>query len=160
MNRNSSDCPSCERFIGTAELCPYCDTDAPRPIIYQRLKLASLLLAVIGLGILYLISFLNELPLTKIGSITPMMDHALVRIAGTVKRKPYVSENGGKPDYLSILVSDGSGSIRAAAYDSKAQELLSGNQLPHQGSKVELTGTLAISAKGDIRMRIQSIEQL
>jgi len=136
-------CPSCNRYIGPVGKCPYCNTDAGPPPLMRAMRLVALLLATAGLLLLYLTARHREPPLVRIADITPVMNFAQVRVAGTVSRKAYISRNR---DSISFTVADDSGSIRVAAYRHVASALLESNQTPGAGDHVEVSGSLSVTA--------------
>ena len=150
---NAAVCPSCERFIGPAAVCPYCETDADKPPILRRLRLAAFLLAVVGLAFLYVMARQTESTMIRIGDVTPMMNFATVRIAGTVKNKPYVKRNGNESAYLTFYVADGTGDLQVSASREMAQQLVDEKRVPAKGARVEATGTLNVSGDGRVRLR-------
>jgi len=153
-------CPSCERFIGPARACPYCGADAPDRPGLRFLRWASLLLASLGLAFLYLTATRRAAPLIRIADITPFMNHAEVRVTGTVTRAPYVSRRKGGVDYVSFVVEDGAGTLRVTAQGALARSLVERNLLPAAGAEVEVTGSLSPAANGPARLRLCAAEQL
>ena len=150
---NSAMCPSCERFIGPADVCPYCDADSAKPLMIRRLRYAALALALIGLAFLYLAARRRETPLIRIGDITPMMSFAGVRVAGTVGNAAYVKRTGNAVEYLAFHINDGTGDLQVGASGDMARRLVEENRVPGKGDGVELTGTLSVSGDGKIRLR-------
>lgn len=153
-------CPSCERFIGPADICPYCNTDSAKKPVLRILRYAALLLGVVGLAFLYLMVTHRDLPVIKVGEITPMMNFAYVRVAGTVERDAYVVRKKGKVDYLSFSVDDGSGQLRVVAYRDVARALAEKGLVPERGTSVDVAGSLNVSAHGRIKLFLQDIGQL
>ena len=153
-------CPGCERFIGPADACPYCGADAaPRPG-FRFLRYASLLLAVLGLAFLYLSTTRRDIPLVRIADITPLMNYASVRVAGTVVGNPYVKQANGVVDYVAFTLDDGSGRLRVTADGRVARALASRRTLPGAGSRVGAAGSLSVPAEGVARLRLQAADQL
>jgi hypothetical protein len=153
-------CPSCERFIGTAGVCPFCDADAARHPALRVLKGASLLLGVAGLACLYMMAAGRDVPVVRIGSVTPMMNFAYARVRGTVDREPYVSRHDGRPDYLSFFVDDGSGRLRVTAYRRVAGRLAGRDRVPLRGAVVDVAGSLRVGADGHVRLTVQAADAL
>jgi len=156
----ASLCPSCERFIGPADVCPYCGTGSARTPVLRLLRAAALLLSFLGLAFLYLMSAHREIPLVAVADISPFMNFARVRVAGTVTRAPYVPRRDGAVDYLFFTLDDGSGLIRVAAQDRVARRLVEGGLLPGAGSSAEASGSLSVSAEGDPKLRLHRAEDL
>jgi hypothetical protein len=155
---DSASCPSCERFIGPADVCPYCEADSARPPILRRLRLASLLLATIGLVCLYLMSQVKEVPDLHVGEVTPMMNFATARFAGTVARPPYVRKQGNRTDYVALSLDDGTGEIRVMLSGTAAAALVERGRLPARGDEIEVTGTLNVWGDGASRLKVQSAD--
>jgi len=153
-------CPVCERFIGPQDECPYCGEDSAKSGLLKGLRHASLILAFLGLALLYFAAAHREIPATQIADITPMMNFAHVRVAGKVGRKPYISKRHGKVDYLSFLVEDRTGELRVAAYRDVARELVGSGRVPEKDTWVDVAGTLSVSANGQTKLRLYTVDQL
>ena len=152
-------CPGCERFIGPADVCPYCGADAaPRPG-FRFLRYASLLLAVLGLAFLYLSTTRRDIPLVRIADITPLMNYASVRVAGALVEKPYVKREDGVVGYIAFTIDDGSGRLRVTADGRVARTLAGRRTLPGAGSQVGAAGSLSVPAEGMARLRLQAADQ-
>jgi len=149
-------CPSCERFIGPVDECPYCYADSARNPLLRSIRYGALVLAVAGLFFLHLMSSHSDVPLVKVSEITPMMNFALVRISGVVVKEAYVGNKKGRVDTASFTVDDGSGQIRVAAYSTLARELVEGKHLPGARAKVDVVGSLNVSAGGNLRLILRS----
>jgi hypothetical protein len=161
MNRDAGGnrtafCPSCERFIGPADVCPYCDADSARPPILRFLRRTALVLAIAGLGLFYLAAVAKEVPVTRISSITPMMNFARVQVAGAVREDAYVRERTGVVDSVSFVLDDGSGELRVVAYNNVARNLRDDRLVPRKGDVVEVNGTLDATADAKPKLRIIS----
>jgi hypothetical protein len=136
-------CPSCERFIGPVGKCPYCDADARKMPMMVAVRIVAILLATVGLGLLYAAARHREPPVVQIESITPVMNFAHVRIVGSVSKRAYIGKDG---DYISFSVADDSGSLRVAAYRDVARKLIATRHLPNAGDQVEVRGSLSVAA--------------
>ena len=153
-------CPSCERFIGPAAVCPYCDADSAKSPVMAALRPASLILALAGLGALHVFAVGREIPAVRLGDVTPMMNFACVRVAGTVQRTTRVFGTKDAPDGLSFLVSDGSGDVRVTADRDIARAVTDGNLVPRKGDDVEVIGALRCSAGRELTLRVQTLEHI
>jgi hypothetical protein len=158
-------CPSCERFIGPAKTCPYCDADSAQPPVWRALRWGALLLAMAGLVFLYLMARFREVQTLKVGDVNPMMNFAVVRVAGKVARNAYVArENSeGQPSdvsYVSFTLDDGSGQLRVTAYRDVARVLDATGRVPKKGAAVDVTGSLNVAADGKHTLRLQAADQL
>jgi len=106
-------------------------------------RVVAILLATVGLGLLYAAARHREPPVVQVSEITPVMNFAHVRVTGTVPRRAYIGKNG---DYVSFSVDDGSGQIRVAAYRDVARRLIESKRLPNAGDQVEVRGSLSAAA--------------
>lgn len=113
-----------------------------------------------GLALLYLSARWTPLPRVAIRDITPLMNFACVSVQGQVPRAAYVARRDGKPDYLSFSVDDGSGRLRATAHRDVARELVARGNVPRAGDRVEVSGSLNVAAGTDIRLRLQTADQV
>lgn len=157
---DSAYCPSCERFIGPADSCPYCYTDSAKPPISRVLRYGALLLGVAGLACLYLMAAYGDIPLIRMGDLTPMMNFAYVRISGNVEKNANVGKKNGKVNYVSFIVNDGSGEIQVAAYGDVARRMVARDMAPNRGASVEVEGSLNVAADGKARLRLQDAARL
>ena len=153
-------CPSCERYIGPADTCPYCDTDSAKAPALRLLRYAALVLGIVGLGFLYLMVAHSDIPVIEIGNITPVMNFAYVRVIGTVERNAYIRKKKGKIDYFSFSLKDGSGQLRVAAYRDIARALAEKDRIPKKGTVVDVTGSLSVAADGNIKLYVRSADHL
>ena len=151
-------CPVCERFIGPADTCPYCQEESAKSPVLKALRLASLILGVGGLLLLFYTSTHKEIPVVPIDTIKPTMNFAYIRIRGRVVRKPFVSHKKGLADYVSFLVDDGTGQLRVAAYREVAKRLEEDKRIPWSGDFVDVAGGLSVLAGGRPKLRIQVVE--
>lgn len=145
---NSSD--------GGDEGYPVCGSQVRRPLKIRVLRYASLVLAVAGLILLYLFSVNRDVPAISIGSITPTMNFACVRVAGEVVRDASISKAGG----IVFNIKDGSGEMTVMSSRVQAQTLKASAKLPRRGDRIEVTGSLSVSAEQDVKLRMQSSDQL
>jgi DNA/RNA endonuclease YhcR with UshA esterase domain len=127
-----------------------------RPLRVRVLQYASLVLAIAGLVLLYLFSVNRDIPLVKVGEITPTMNFAYVRIVGEVTRDAYVFKSGG----VVFNMNDGSGEIAVMGGRAQADALEAAGRLPRRGDLVDVAGSLSVSADQDVKLRMQSAEQL
>lgn len=153
-------CPSCERFIGPVDVCPYCDCDSARKPVFKFMIHGSVLLAILGLFFLHLMAVHSEVPVIRISEITPMMNFGLVRIKGVVEKDAFIRKKKGQADSVSFPVNDGTGQLRVVAYDQVARKLVNADLVPKGKASVELTGSLNVSADGNSRLVLRSVDEL
>lgn len=154
MASHDGNCKACGRFQGAVLTCPYCGWVADDAVPRRRLRLVAAALAVCGLTLLYIMAWVGSPEQVSIGSIGPRMQYASVRVCGKVTRKPYISGQSNGVDYVSLLINDGSGSLRAMARGPVACAIVAGDRLPRKGETVEVGGRLSVSADGARNLRI------
>lgn len=153
-------CPSCERFIGPVDVCPYCECDSARNPAFRLLGYGSLILAAAGLFFLHLMAAHSVIPIVRISDIGPMMNFGLVRIEGTVEKAAYLGNRRGTVDSVSFPASDGSGRIRVVAYGAVARDLVGKSLVPCQGMTIDVSGSLNYSADGNTKLILRSAGEL
>lgn len=153
-------CPSCERFIGPADACPYCGADSARRPLLRHLRHAALALAVAGLAGLLAVAARSEPPAVKIGEITPTMNFAYVRVTGSILSEPKVLRDGNNVDFISLTLGDGTGQLRLLADGPVALALSLSPGVPAKGTRIEAAGTLSVSSEGQPRLRLQTSRHL
>ena len=141
--------------LGGGENYPVYGSQFKRPLKIRILRYASLVLAFAGLVLLYLYSVNRDIPLVKIGDITPTMNFAYVCMAGEVTRDAYVFESGG----IVFDLKDSSGEITVVGGRAQAQALEAAGKLPRRGDRIAVTGILNVSAGQEPKLRMQSAGQ-
>jgi DNA/RNA endonuclease YhcR with UshA esterase domain len=134
-------CPSCGRYVGPYERCPYCGADLHRRLVIRIFKYGSLVLAVVGVALLLLVARKSPVPAVEIGRLSGTMNYAHVRVEGTVTRQPVYDPEAGT---LKLWVSDGTGEMLVMAYHPEAEWLRDEGRVPVMGDGVALEGTLRI----------------
>jgi hypothetical protein len=148
-------CPSCERFIGAADECPYCYCESARNPVLRVLRMLALFLGIVGLGLLLLMSARRELPVVCAGDVTPMMNFAYVRMCGRVERDSFVRKEDGEVEYISFSLRDETGRIRVRAYDAAAKAIAGQGLIPEKGWGVDVIGVLDVSASGGMKLIVR-----
>lgn len=157
---DESVCSSCGRFVGALTRCPYCGARVAKRLSVRMVRYAALLMGVVGLGLLYLMVRNREVPAIRIADIEPTMNFAYVRIIGSVSSDARVFKEGQRIRSLRFMVDDGSGEISVTAFRSQAEALVEGNRIPRRGDRVEVMGSLNVTADGEIVMRLQVPDHL
>lgn len=153
-------CAGCGRYIGAADVCPYCDADSSRPPAFKHLRAMAWILSTAGLATLWAVAGGRDVPDLRVSEITPMMNFATVRITGEVAGKPRTRRRGDQVDYTSFSLWDGSGSVRVAAYDSVARDLASRDDAPRKGAGVAVVGRLDVRAGSRPVLRVQTADHV
>ena len=141
-------CPSCGKFVGAYEKCPYCGTELKKRMSIIFFKRAALVVALGGLFLLWLTATKLKPHLIKINEISPMYNNAVVEIRGKV-----ISTKMKKKDDISFLVDDGTGELKCQAFRGRAKMRKTGN-LPHAGDTVSVIGQINITDKWGTSMMI------
>lgn len=138
-----SHCPSCGRYVGPHgdRACPYCGARLAGRTSIRVVKIAAVVLATVGLIILWLAATRAEVPLIQIGQAGATMNMAYVRLEGRCTRAPTYDPES---DYLSFWIEDDTGEIRVAAYRAETRQIIEESRVPALGDQVEVAGTLRI----------------
>jgi hypothetical protein len=152
-------CGSCGRFVGAQTRCPHCGAGVQARLSIKLFRVVSVLLATVGLGLLYLMAVKRQIPLIEIGSISPTMNFAYVRVTGNVDGEVRISRDGRQVRSVRFNVDDGTGVLPVSAYGPKGQALVVRGLVPRTGDRVEVTGSLNVSADR-VALWLQSPDQL
>ena len=139
--KSNGYCPSCERFIGTHEVCPYCETDSARQISGNLVRMVSLCLTLLALVGIHFAAKQNNPPLVKVASIEKKMSFGWIEVRGRLVKKPEVIYRGDKVEYISLLIDDGSGKIKMIS---------SGNNVDKVYDVINNTTNVVFSAIGTV----------
>lgn len=134
-------CPSCARYVGPYEACPYCGARMQGRVPMKLIKLAAALLATVGLVVLWYVATHVEIPTIAIGQVDAGMNLAYVRVAGRCTRSPSYDPQTG---YLSFWLSDDTGELRVASYRAGSQRLIEQQRVPALGDRIAVAGTLRV----------------
>ncbi|MBC5792884.1 MAG: OB-fold nucleic acid binding domain-containing protein [Nanohaloarchaea archaeon] len=110
-----------------------------------KLYALSVLLSVIGLGIMYASSIYVEPPEVKVGSIDASWNGKPVKIKGTVRGHTNVSNN------IFIDLKDPTGEITVLSFDSKTR-LSKGDRIQVQGNVELYRGKVEVIANNITRI--------
>ncbi|MBN1483202.1 MAG: hypothetical protein JXA37_00640 [Chloroflexia bacterium] len=138
---SSKLCPSCGRFSGPYEACPYCGARRRGRSSLRLLKIAALVFSLVGLVVLWFASRRVQPPTVRIGQVGGLMNMAYVRIEGYVSQGSDYDPEG---ESLAFWLADDSGELRVSAYRSEARELIAQGRVPALGDQVAVAGTLRI----------------
>ena len=139
-----SHCPSCGRYVGPYEACPYCGARIEGRLPIRVVKVAAILLATFGLAVLWFVAVRSPIPQVQAGQVGATMNFAYVRIEGQVVRTPLYYPDSG---YLSFMIADDTGEVRVAAYRTTAEGLRAEGRVPAFGDHVSVAGTLRIQGE-------------
>ncbi len=136
-----SHCPSCGRYTGPHEACPYCGARLTGRTPIRAVKMAAIILASVGLAALWFAATRAETPLVQIGQAGATMNMAYVRIEGRCNDAPSYDPEG---EYLSFSIEDETGEIRVSAYRAETRQIVEESRVPAPGDWVEVAGTLRV----------------
>ncbi len=143
-------CPSCGRYIGTYDVCPYCGARVRYRLKMKILFIIAILLSSLGMFSLYYASRHSETPIVYIKDITSEMNYARVRIVGYAYTSATYDEVQGRL-YFSIVDENWTyneefktQTIMVYAYTPTSRELIEQKRAPVSGDKIEIVGTLRI----------------
>ena len=148
--KNHVHCPHCGHFSGPADRCENCGMRLEKQMGLKALRRAALAVAIGGLFLLHLYATHRELPLVRIGEITPVMNFATVRVQGVLESDARTLRSGS----VLYVIDDGSGTLPLFLNRAPA------GKLPRAGNRVAATGSLSVGAGNKIRMSAQTVELL
>ncbi len=134
-------CPSCGKFVGAYEKCPYCGTALQKRMSIIFFKRAALVLAIGGLALLWFTATKIKIPVVRIADINARMNNAVVEVKGKVTRVSIMGRDG-----IGFDVDDGSEQLRAQAFRGLDKMRESGN-VPQVGDEVSVVGSIQITEK-------------
>ncbi len=154
-------CPSCGRFVGPADTCPYCGADSVRAPLFHTFRYVAVALALVGLAFLYAMARQSRPHPVRGAELTPPMHCARVRMEGVVTGVA-VGKSGGVTNYLAITVEEEGEEkpIQVRAYRDTARRLVQGGAIPTIGSRVQVDGEVRFGADRRVYLVLHSPEDL
>ena len=134
-------CPSCGRYVGPYDACPYCAARLTGRLHIRTIKAVAIALAMVGLPVLWILAARSPVRLVSIGQLGATMNYAYVRIAGTCIDTPTYDAQSG---YLGFWIDDGSGELYVSAYREEAEQIVAKGRAPALGDLVEVAGTIRV----------------
>jgi DNA/RNA endonuclease YhcR with UshA esterase domain len=140
-HQHGATCPSCGRFVGPVDACPYCGAAVKKRLPLRTIRIACLVLAILGIVFLIFAVSGTATPTAKIGNLEAPFNYAYVRLAGRVTRGPLYDPDSGT---LRFYIADDTGELQVAAFRDVARQLIAANNVPSAGDAVTVQGTLRI----------------
>lgn len=142
-------CPSCGRYVGHHEICPYCGARVKVRVKLKALAMIALFLAFSGVIAVYFAAN-AEPPTITVSQITPEMNYARVKIIGYAISAPSYDEMSG---YFTFRMMDINGTynsylntsvIVVNVYSPLSNELVKAGKIPVPGDMIIVAGTLKV----------------
>ncbi|NLI79404.1 MAG: hypothetical protein GX442_23530, partial [Candidatus Riflebacteria bacterium] len=142
--RQQTECPSCGRFIGIFERCPYCQALTPKRLSIRAFKVISVLTSTVGLLLLLFYAQTIKTPEVKIADLGPLSNFAHVRVVGEVERSYGIHKQWQSLAFT--ITQPGPATepvtIRISAYSKVAKEIAERDLVPADGDLVSVEGTV------------------
>lgn len=149
------NCASCGRFVGAVTKCPYCGAKVEKRMSLVAIRWAAVLLATVGLFLLFLMAKYREIPVVKLADVKPTMNFAQIRVEGVAESDARTFRTGGG---MGFNFSDGTGTIMVFISQKQAQEMVERNLVPKAGDQISFAGGLNISDDRS-SMRLLSVDE-
>ena len=154
-------CPSCGRFVGAFDRCPYCGTGIQRRMTIRFFRYLALVVAIVGMICLHAMAMYRTLPVTTIGAITPTMNFGYFSVIGRAAQSMRFFREDGKVTRCALTLRDDSGEeIRVTGYRKVAETLVSKGIAIRQGDKVKVSGTVRVTETATKTMMLQVADHL
>jgi DNA/RNA endonuclease YhcR with UshA esterase domain len=134
-------CPSCGKFVGAYEKCPYCGTELQKRMSIIFFKRAALVLAIGGLALLWFTATHIKIPVVRVEDINARMNNAVVEVKGRVTRVSMMGRDG-----IAFSIDDGSGVVGARAFRGLDKIRETGN-VPAVGDEVSVVGNIQVTER-------------
>jgi len=135
-------CPSCGRFVGAYDRCPYCQASMEVRMGLKVARRVAVFGAIIGLILLWFAARAKKVDTIQIGEISVNHNMALVRLEGQVVNVRLTPEKNN----FSITIDDDTGTMKLGGFDKlKSFQEHFGDGFPQIGDRVEVEGNLSNS---------------
>lgn len=146
-------CPSCGKFVGAYERCPYCQASMGMRMSLKLVRRISVIGSIVGLIVLYLASRYHEIPLVRIDAIQINNNMALVKLVGTVIE---IQEDAFKNNFK-VMLDDGTGRLNLSGFGKlDLFKKTMKDEFMREGDRIEVVGNLNISDKWGASMFLSS----
>ena len=143
-----TDCPSCGRYVGPLQVCPYCRAFHWKRPLTMAFKYLSPVLAVIGLVVLHQLGQAMGNPLVSIAELGRTSNFAYVQVKGYVCDVPRFYRATAAEDphsgTLEFCLDDSTGRTRVKTYQDATRRLIRQGKVPAFGDRVTVTGNYQV----------------
>ncbi len=136
-----ASCPSCGRDPGPNDICSYCGADIKRRMKIRTFGIASIVIAIVGLIVLWFFATHAPIARLKIDQIQSTSNYAYAQIEGAVSR---VSSYNADSQSLTFWVRDDTGEMMVSAFRAQVQDLNRADKIPAPGDAVSVQGTVRV----------------
>lgn len=144
QSKDHTKCPSCGRYVGPLELCPYCRAIHRKRPILVALKYSCPILAILGMILLHHLGATIGNPLVKLEDLDRTSNFAYVQLEGTVCEPPRFYHASGSDDptagTMEFCLDDGTGRTRVKTYEDATRRVVRQKKVPSTGDTVHITG--------------------
>lgn len=144
-------CPSCGKFVGAYEKCPYCGATLKKRMALAIFKRGCLVMSVVGLIALWYAAVMMEPELITIGEIGPTYNKGIFSVKGIVDKVKIEPDAFFK---VQFHVDDGTGKLKVQTGNLKKLELM--DKVPNIGDEVEAIGEISLSAQFGTSMNLKA----
>jgi len=134
-------CPSCGRFVGPLEQCPYCGATVHKRLPLRYIQIGAVLIALAGVAALLYAMSGAATPKVAIASIEATMNYAYVHLEGQVTRGPSYNSD---TQTLTFYITDSTGEIQASSFRATTRDLIAQKKIPVAGDHVAVEGNLRV----------------
>ena len=154
---SDANCPSCGKFVGPYEKCPYCQANLKKRLSLKLVKRISVIGSIVGLIMLWYASKMQEIPVVKVSSITERMNNALVEVVGAIVAARFDETKNN----FSYTVADETGKMKLNGFNALTDfKKAFGDNMPQEGDKIRVAGQLNISEKFGVSMFIKNPKRI
>ncbi len=142
MEDQAVHCPSCGRYVGAYDRCPYCQAEMKYRMDVRWVKRSVVIGSIVGLVLLWLAAKLSEVPAMEIGTIGANHNMALVKLQGIVTGSSVQEEK----NTFRLTLDDGTGTISLGGFGKldRFRDAFK-EDFPGIGDRIEVIGNLSIS---------------
>lgn len=154
---DGTHCPSCGKFVGAYERCPYCQAEMKVRLSLKMVRRIAMGGALIGLVLLWFGAMMKQVDQIHVGDINVNHNMATVKLEGRLVSVNIQEAN----NTFKLALDDGTGRINLSGFDKleRFRKAL-GDGFPREGDKIEVTGQLNITEKFGAGMFLSSPERL